>query len=63
MEVSISERRLTCVGPCGFKFQRFMTGCRRRMGQDWRPNRTISMEIMGKLLKQVEENVEDRKVA
>ena len=33
------------------------------MGQDWRPNRTISMEIMGKLLKQVEENVEDRRVA
>jgi hypothetical protein len=46
------------IDPCGsLWFQRFMTGCRRRMGQDWRPNRAISVEIMSKLLKQVRDNV------
>jgi hypothetical protein len=46
------------INPCGsLWFQRFMTGCRRRMGQDWRPNRAISVKIMSKLLKQVRDNV------
>ena len=46
------------IDPCGsLWFQRFMTGCRRQMGQDWRPNRAISVEIMSKLLKQVKDNV------
>jgi hypothetical protein len=31
-------------------FQRFSMGCRRRMGQDWRPNRAISNPLMIKLL-------------
>jgi hypothetical protein len=27
-------------------FQRFMSGCKRRMGQDWRPNTAISNELL-----------------
>ena len=41
--------------PCGsLWFHRFMEGCQRRMGQDWRPNKAISVEIMGALLSAVE---------
>jgi hypothetical protein len=41
--------------PCGsLWFQRFMVGCKKRMGQDWRPNRAVSVEIMGDLLENVE---------
>ncbi|KAI2514336.1 hypothetical protein MHU86_229 [Fragilaria crotonensis] len=41
--------------PCGsLWFQRFMAGCKKRMGQDWRPNRAISVEIMEELLKSAE---------
>ena len=37
--------------PCGsIWFHRFSAGCRRRMGQDWRPNRAISCLLMTKLL-------------
>ena len=35
-------------------FQRFTLGCRKRMGQDWRPNRAISNPLMLKLLNLVE---------
>ena len=38
-------------------FQRFSLGCRRRMGQDWRPNRAISTAIMIKLLDLVESKI------
>jgi len=35
-------------------FSRFMTGCKRRMGQDWRPDRAISSQQMVHLLLMVE---------
>ena len=38
-------------------FQRFSLGCRRRMGQDWRPNRAISTTLVVKLLARVEEKI------
>ena len=38
-------------------FHRFSTGCRKRMGQDWRPNRAISNPLMIKLLSRVEGKV------
>ena len=38
-------------------FQRFSLGCRRRMGQDWRPNRAISSELMTCLLNMVESKI------
>ena len=45
--------------PCGsLWFQRFMAGCKKRMGQDWRPNKAVSVEIMADLL-----STADRKVA
>ena len=41
--------------PCGsLWFHRFMEGCQRRMGQDWRPNKAIRVKIMGALLALVE---------
>lgn len=40
-------------------FQRFSLGCRRRMGQDWRPNRAISTAIVVKLLGLVEEKIRE----
>jgi hypothetical protein len=41
--------------PCGsLWFQRFMVGCSKRMGQDWRPNQAISVKIMHQLLTKAE---------
>jgi len=41
-----SYQRL-CSDPCGsLWFARFATGCKRRMGQDWRPNRAVSSDLM-----------------
>lgn len=41
--------------PCGsLWFQRFMAGCKKRMGQDWRPNRATSVELMAELLRAAE---------
>ena len=41
--------------PCGsLWFQRFMEGCKSRMGQDSRPNRALSSELMLELLSRVE---------
>lgn len=43
------------IDPCGsLWFQRFMLGCSKRMGQDWRPNQAIAIEIMHCLLDGVE---------
>ena len=42
---------------CSLWFQRFSLGCRRRMGQDWRPNRAISTEHMTILLNLVESEI------
>ncbi|KAI2498992.1 hypothetical protein MHU86_15496 [Fragilaria crotonensis] len=36
-------------------FQRFTLGCRKRMGQDWRPNQAISLCLMHQLLEKTEE--------
>ena len=38
-------------------FHRFAAGCRKRMGQDWRPNRAISTPLMMKLLIGVESRI------
>ncbi|KAI2489750.1 hypothetical protein MHU86_24838 [Fragilaria crotonensis] len=44
------------IDPCGsLWFQRFMLGCCRRMGQDWRPNQAIGIQIVHLLLQRVEE--------
>ena len=41
--------------PCGsLWFQRFMVGCSKRMGQDWRPNQAVSVRIMHHLLEKTE---------
>ena len=47
--------RLAAPDPCGsLWFQRFVVGCKKQMGQDWRPNRAVSVEIMGDPLENVE---------
>jgi hypothetical protein len=39
------------VDPCGSMwFQRFLLGCKKRMGQDWRPNQAIGVDLMHELL-------------
>ena len=42
------------IDPCGsLWFSRFNEGCRKRMGQDWRPDQAISTELMKELLGQL----------
>ena len=54
-----SYQRLA-MDPCGsLWFQRFMLGCSKRMGQDWRPNQAISVEIMKLLLEKAEERARE----
>lgn len=36
-------------------FSRFAMGCRKRMGQDWRPNQAISIDLMHRLLTKAED--------
>ena len=38
-------------------FQRFSLGCRRRMGQDWQPNRAVSNPLMLSILHLVESKI------
>ena len=38
-------------------FSRFVEGCRRRMGQDWRPDQAVSPRLVAKLLEQLEESI------
>jgi hypothetical protein len=38
---------------------RFLTGCKRRMGQDWRPDRAISPQLMQHLLARIENRIMD----
>ena len=50
-------QRIT-VDPCGsLWFHRFMAGCQKRMGQDWRPNRAISSQLMLALLDATESKI------
>jgi hypothetical protein len=45
--------------PCGsFWFYRFMEGLKRRMGQDWRPNKAISKALMLRVLIEADNRVE-----
>jgi hypothetical protein len=39
-------------------FSRFFVGCRRRMGQDWRPNKGLSTELIIEVLARVSSRVE-----
>lgn len=46
--------------PCAsLWFMRFVTGCKRRMGQDWRPDRAMTPQLMQHLLARVENRVMD----
>lgn len=55
----LGYQRLT-TDPCGsLWFNRFMTGCQKRMGQDWRPNRAISIQLVNRLLILTESRIMD----
>jgi hypothetical protein len=46
-----SSYQRIALDPCGsLWFQRFMLGCKKRMGQDWRPNQALSVDIVHELL-------------
>jgi hypothetical protein len=49
--------RLTTESCGSIWFHRFSAGCRKRMGQDWRPNRAISNPLMLKLLSEMESKI------
>ncbi len=50
-----------CEDPCSsLWYSRFSTGCKRRMGQDWRPDRAITPELMKALMTKVEERLSGR---
>ena len=49
--------RLTSESCGSMWFHRFSVGCRKRMGQDWRPNRAISNPLMIKFLAVVESRI------
>ena len=52
-------QRLT-TDPCAaFWFYRFLEGCKRRMGQDWRPNQALSLELMLAVLEMTESRIND----
>lgn len=45
--------------PCSsFWFSRFFIGCKNRMGQDWRPNRAFSIDLLLAFLDLIEERME-----
>lgn len=47
-----------CLDPCASVwFSRFITGCRRRMGQDWRPDEAISPRLIQSLFRLMDERI------
>jgi hypothetical protein len=49
-----------CSDPCtSIWFSRFITGCRRRMGQDWRPDEALSPQLIQVLFRNLDEKVAD----
>ena len=51
-----SNYQRIALDPCGsLWFQRFMMGCKKRMGQDWRPNQAIRIELVHELLSTCEQ--------
>jgi hypothetical protein len=55
-----SRYQRLAINPCGsLWFQRFMLGCSKRMGQDWRPNQAIGIQMMHRLLQGVEDRARD----
>ena len=48
-----------CRDPCSsLWFSRFASGCKRRMGQDWRPDRAITPDLMKYLMEKIETRLE-----
>jgi hypothetical protein len=52
------SQRLVDDKCASFWFSRFFAGCRRRMGQDWRPNKAMSTQLIVQMLKKVSRRIE-----
>jgi hypothetical protein len=51
-----------CSDPCAsLWFKRFISGCQRRMGQDWRPDRAITNKMLLFLLAKIEHRLDSWK--
>ena len=46
-------------GTASYWFSRFFIGCKRRMGQDWRPNHAFSIELLEEIFCKIEERIEE----
>jgi hypothetical protein len=47
-----------CSDPCAsIWFSRFISGCRRRMGQDWRPDEAVSPRLIKALFRSLDEKI------
>jgi hypothetical protein len=47
-----------CSDPCAsIWFGRFVTGCRRRMGQDWRPDEAVSPRLVKALMRILDDKI------
>ena len=51
------SRRFTTDPTASEWFTQFLQGCKRRMGQDWRPDQAVSSELMGELLREVDSRI------
>ena len=52
-----SANRLGCDESGSIWFSRFVEGCRRRMGQDWRPDQAVTPDLMLALLQLLETQI------
>jgi hypothetical protein len=51
-------QRLVDDACSSFWFHRFIEGCKQRMGQDWRPNKAISKQLMIRVLLEAKHRIE-----
>lgn len=53
------SQRLSADPCASVWFNRFFIGCKRRMGQDWRPNKAMSIHLIFKILRRTNSRMED----
>ena len=64
MSMALGDQKGKCLrfatDPCSsFWFYRFLEGARTRMGQDWRPNKAISIELLLLMLESTELKIQE----
>ena len=57
---SLGKYQRLCDDSCAsFWFERFIEGMKRRMGQDWRPNKAFSQPILSEIFKRLERKIQE----